>query len=74
MRRCALEKLLVPYQKGHINLVKRYILFPEKRHREEMGRDEIEMFFTHLGVEGNEVASRITLLLIGLALSFTEGR
>jgi site-specific recombinase XerD len=37
--------------------VRRYILFHNKRHPEEMGRPEIESFLTHLAVDRNAAPS-----------------
>jgi len=35
------------------NFIKRFILFPDKRHPKEMGADEISAFLTDLAVKGN---------------------
>ena len=39
------------------NFIKRYILFHEKRHPNEMGADEITAFLTDLAVNGKVSAS-----------------
>ena len=52
-----LKKYSYRTEKAYVNWAKRYILFHQKRHPEEMGRDEIEAFLTHLAVEGNVAAS-----------------
>lgn len=39
------------------NFIKRYILFHDKRHPNEMGANEISEFLTHLAVEGKVSAS-----------------
>ncbi len=59
-------------EKAYVNWVKRYILFHEKRHPEEMGRDEIEAFLTHLAVEGNVAASTQNQALSALLFLYNE--
>ncbi len=44
-------------EKEYINWCKRYILFHDKRHPQEMGKNEIEEFLTHLAVTENVSAS-----------------
>lgn len=44
-------------EQSYLQWAKRYILFHNKRHPEEMGRFEVEAFLTHLAVEGNVAAS-----------------
>lgn len=39
------------------NFIKRYILFHDKRHPNEMGADEISEFLTHLAVKEKVSAS-----------------
>jgi hypothetical protein len=41
----------------HMQWIRRYILFHNKRHPKEMGNTEIEAFLTHLAVEGQVSAS-----------------
>lgn len=59
-------------EKAYVNWVKRYILFHKKRHPEEMGRDEIEMFLTHLAVEGNVAASTQNQALSALLFLYND--
>jgi integron integrase len=59
-------------EKAYVNWVKRYILFHHKRHPEEMGRDEIEAFLTHLAVEGNVAASTQNQALSALLFLYNE--
>ena len=59
-------------EKAYVNWVKRYILFHQKRHPEEMGRDEIEAFLTHLAVEGNVAASTQNQALSALLFLYNE--
>jgi len=44
-------------EKTYVGWVRRYILFHNKRHPQEMGRAEIESFLTHLAVERNVAPS-----------------
>lgn len=44
-------------EREYINWCKRYILFHDKRHPQEMGKNEIEEFLTHLAVNENVSAS-----------------
>ena len=39
-------------EQAYVQWIKRFILFHDKRHSEEMGRTEVEAFLTHLAVEG----------------------
>lgn len=59
-------------EKAYVNWVKRYILFHQKRHPEEMGRDEIEAFLTHLAVEGNVAASTQNQALSALLFLYND--
>lgn len=38
-------------EKAYVYWVKRFILFHQKRHPQEMGKAEIEAFLSHLAVE-----------------------
>jgi integron integrase len=44
-------------EKSYVDWIRRYILFHNKRHPQEMGRAEIEAFLTHLAVKGQVAAS-----------------
>jgi len=44
-------------EQSYVDWIKRFILFHNKRHPQDMGRAEIEAFLTHLAVEGNVAAS-----------------
>jgi len=44
-------------EESYVNWVKRYILFHNKRHPQELGTAEIEAFLTHLAVDGHVAAS-----------------
>lgn len=44
-------------EETYVQWIRRYILFHNKRHPQEMGVPEIESFLTHLAIEGNVTAS-----------------
>lgn len=44
-------------EKTYIYWIRRYILFPNKRHLKDMGSAKIEEFLTHLAVRENVAAS-----------------
>jgi len=44
-------------EKSYLDWVKRFILFHNKRHPEEMGEKEVTAFLTHLAVQGNVAAA-----------------
>ena len=44
-------------EKSYANWIKRFILFHDKRHPQEMGADEVEAFLTYLAVERNVAAA-----------------
>lgn len=44
-------------EKSYVSWMRRYILFHDKRHPKEMGRNEIEAFLTHLAVNREVSAS-----------------
>ncbi len=44
-------------EQAYIDWIKRYILFHDKRHPQEMDYREIEAFLTHLAVDQNVAAS-----------------
>ena len=44
-------------EKEYINWCKRFILFHDMQHPQELGRNEIEEFLTHLAVDENVSAS-----------------
>ena len=59
-------------EKAYAHWVKRFIIFHQKRHPEEMGKDEIEAFLTHLAVEGNVAASTQNQALSALLFLYKE--
>lgn len=44
-------------KQAYVQWIKRFILFHDKRHPEEMGRTEVEAFLTHLAVKRHVAAS-----------------
>ncbi len=44
-------------EESYVDWIRRYILFHNKRHPQDMGRIEVEAFLTHLAVKGNVAAS-----------------
>ena len=48
-------------EQTYCDWIKRYILFHNKRHPNEMGSAEIEAFLTHLAVEAKVAASTVRL-------------
>jgi integron integrase len=44
-------------EQAYVDWARRFILFHHKRHPQEMGKEEIESFLTHLAVEGRVSAS-----------------
>jgi hypothetical protein len=44
-------------EETYVQWIRRYILFHNKRHPNEMGTPEIEAFLTHLAIDGQVAAS-----------------
>jgi integron integrase len=44
-------------EEAYVDWIRRYILFHNKRHPQEMAEAEVQAFLTHLAVEGNVAAS-----------------
>jgi integron integrase len=59
-------------EKTYVRWIRRYILFHDKRHPEEMGAREIEAFLTHLAVEKNVAASTQNQALCALLFLYNE--
>ncbi len=55
--KCRLKHFSMSTEKSYVDWVRRYILFHEKKHPNEMGTREIESFLTHLAVVRNVSAS-----------------
>ena len=52
-------------EETYLDWVRRYILFHQKRHPEEMGAPEIQAFITHLATQRNVAASTHTVPAVG---------
>ena len=52
-----LKHMSLRTEEAYVSWVKRFILFHEKRHPNDMGVDEIRAFLTRLAVQGNVAAS-----------------
>lgn len=44
-------------EQAYVDWIRRFILFNNKRHPNEMGAAEVEAYLTHLAVRGNVAAS-----------------
>ncbi len=53
-------------EEAYLQWIKRFILFHDKRHPQEMGAPEIERFLTHLAVNRHVAASTQNQALNGL--------
>lgn len=56
----------------YVQWIKRFILFHDKRHPQEMGAAEVEAFLTHLAVEGKVSASTQNQALSALLFLYKE--
>jgi hypothetical protein len=61
-------------EQTYCDWIKRYILFHNKRHPNEMGSAEIEAFLTHLAVEANVAASTQNQALSALLFLYRSVR
>jgi site-specific recombinase XerD len=59
-------------EKAYVAWVRRYILFHDKRHPNEMGSAEIEAFLTHLAVDQNVAASTQNQALSALLFLYRD--
>lgn len=59
-------------EQAYVGWIKRYIIFHNKRHPEEMGKLELESFLTSLAVERNVSASTQTQALSALLFLYKE--
>ncbi|MCA9949636.1 MAG: integron integrase [Anaerolineales bacterium] len=59
-------------EKAYTQWIRRFILFHQKRHPEEMGRDEVEAFLTHLAVTDNVAASTQNQALSAVLFLYNE--
>ena len=59
-------------EEAYANWIKRFILFHDKRHPQEMGAAEIEEFLTHLAVDKNVAASTQNQALSAILFLYQE--
>lgn len=59
-------------EKAYVHWVKRFILYHQKRHPEEMGKEEVEAFLTYLAVEGDVAASTQNQALSAILFLYNE--
>lgn len=59
-------------EKTYVDWIKRFILFHQKRHPSEMGKDEVEAFLTHLAVDRDVAASTQNQALSALLFLYRE--
>ncbi len=59
-------------EQSYIHWMKRYILFHNKRHPQEMGEKEISRFLTHLAVKENVAASTQNQALCALIFLYSQ--
>ncbi|HWP48583.1 MAG TPA: phage integrase N-terminal SAM-like domain-containing protein [Candidatus Limnocylindrales bacterium] len=59
-------------ENAYVDWIRRYILFYNKRHPNEMGSTEVEAFLTHLAVKENVAASTQNQALSALLFLYRE--
>jgi site-specific recombinase XerD len=59
-------------EEAYANWIKRFILFHDKRHPQEMGAAEVEEFLTHLAVDKNVAASTQNQALSAILFLYQE--
>lgn len=59
-------------EKTYVDWIKRFILFHQKRHPSEMGKDEVEAFLTHLAVDKDVAASTQNQALSALLFLYRD--
>lgn len=59
-------------EKTYVQWTKRFILFHQKRHPSEMGKDEVEAFLAHLAVDKNVSASTQNQALSALLFLYRD--
>src|SRR3989304_3714864 len=57
-------------EEAYVQWVRRFIFFHNKRHPDDMGRQEVEAFLTHLAVEGKGAAATQNQALNGLGFPY----
>lgn len=59
-------------EKSYVHWVKRFILYHDKRHPAEMGKEEVEAFLAYLAVEQHVAASTQNQALSALLFLYNE--
>ena len=59
-------------EQAYVDWIRRYILFHDKRHPQEMGKPEVEQFLSHLAVERNVAASTQNQALSAILFLYKE--
>jgi integrase len=59
-------------EQAYVDWIKRYILFHDKRHPENMGKEDVEKFLTHLAVERHVAASTQNQALSAILFLYQE--
>lgn len=70
--RCQLKHFSIRTERAYSAWIKRFILFYDKRHPQEMGGAEVEQFLTHLAVAGDVAASTQNQALSALLFLYRE--
>lgn len=70
--RCRVKHYSIRTEKRYVDWIRRFILFHDKRHPEQMGAPEVEAFLTHLAVNGNVAASTQNQALAALLFLYRE--
>src|SRR5215207_1487003 len=67
-----LRHLSLGTERAYWDWIRRFILFHQKRHPEQMGAEEIRQFLSHLAVEGNVSASTQNVALCALLFLYRD--
>ncbi len=59
-------------EQAYVDWIRRYILYHQKRHPQDMGKPEVEQFLTHLAVERNVAASTQNQALSAILFLYKE--
>ena len=59
-------------EQAYVDWIRRYILYHQKRHPQDMGKSEVEQFLTHLAVERNVAASTQNQALSAILFLYKE--
>ena len=59
-------------EEAYVNVIRRFILYHQKRHPTEMGVDEIRQYLSHLATDGHVTASTQNVALAALLFLYRE--